>query len=213
MDPHAHPWIESSDVLSLFPTLVWKLQLNADLRRPMDERILAALAGIRGNGSLPAGAGWQSERALHRREELHELAACVERAARAVLQFLHIGCEAIEITGCWANVLAPAASQRTHSHPNNFLSAVYYLRTASGADAIAFHDPRVQTGIIRPPVTRLSGENTDQVMVTVRDGTLLMFPAWLQHSVETNASAQERISVSFNVMFSDYTRNVSPPLW
>ena len=47
----------------------------------------------------------------------------------------------------------------------------------------------------------------------MRNGTLLAFPAYLQHSVDANASAEERISISFNIMFSDFTENLSKPLW
>jgi uncharacterized protein (TIGR02466 family) len=110
-------------------------------------------------------------------------------------------------------VLARGASHRRHAHPNNFLSGVYYVRTPAGADTINFHDPRVQGAVIRPPVVELSAANTDQVVVRVCEGTLLMFPAWLEHSVDANASDEERISVSFNVMFSSFTENLSKPLW
>lgn len=102
---------------------------------------------------------------------------------------------------------------KAHSHPNNFLSGVYYVRTHPGTDTINFHDPRSQTGIIRPPVVELTAENTDQVVVTVKNGTLLIFPAYLQHSVDANMSAEERISISFNIMFSSFTENLSKPLW
>jgi ectoine hydroxylase-related dioxygenase (phytanoyl-CoA dioxygenase family) len=47
----------------------------------------------------------------------------------------------------------------------------------------------------------------------VRDGTLLLFPAYLEHSVDANESGRERIGVSFNVMFSSFTENLSRPLW
>ncbi len=112
-----------------------------------------------------------------------------------------------------ANVLGKGAAHRLHSHPNNFLSGVYYVRTEPGADTINFHDPRNQTGIIRPPVVELTAENTDQVVVSVKDGTLLLFPAYLQHSVDANRSEKERVSVSFNLMFSSFTENLSKPLW
>ncbi len=102
---------------------------------------------------------------------------------------------------------------RAHSHPNNFLSAVYYVRTPRGADAINFHDPRSQTGIIRPPVTELTAANTDQVMVWVANGTLLVFPSYLQHSVDANGRGETCLSVSFNLMFSAFTTALSKPLW
>ena len=105
------------------------------------------------------------------------------------------------------------AAHKMHHHPNNFLSGVYYVRTRAGADTINFHDPRIQSGIIRPPVVELTAENTDQVVVRVKDGTMLVFPAYLQHSVDASASEEERISISFNILFSSFTENLSKPLW
>ena len=208
------PWIEASDVIPMFPTLVWKIQLKAELREALDAVILAALARMRRDApQLAPGQGWQSVQTLHQLEEFRDLISCIDNAAKSVLQFLRIGCDAFEITGCWANVLAKGAAHRAHSHPNNFLSGVYYLRTHPGTDTINFHDPRNQTGIIRPPVVELTAENTDQVVVSVKNGTLLIFPSYLQHSVDANMSEEERISVSFNIMFSSFTEKLSKPLW
>src|ERR687891_695609 len=140
------PWIEAWDVTPMFPTLVWKLQLKADLREAMAARILAALEGIRRDLPRPAsGQGWQSEQTLHESEEFQDLVACVNHAAKAILRFLRIGCDAFEIT--------------------------------------------------------------DQVVVRVKNGSLLVFPAYLQHSVDANMSEEERISISFNIMFSSFTEN------
>jgi len=115
----------------------------------------------------------------------------------------------VEITGCWANINSAGASHAIHSHPNNFLSGVYYIQTQAGADTVNFHDPRPQTSIIRPPITELTAQNTDQVVVNVSKGTLLMFPAYLSHSVSRNESGQSRISISFNLMFSLFAENLS----
>ncbi len=207
-------WLETSEVIPMFPTLLWKLGLTPEVRAALDARILAALEVMRRDfPPLAPAQGWQSERTLQTREELRELVSYVESAATTVLRFLKIAYEAFEITGCWATVLAKGAVHRAHSHPNNFLSAVYYLRVHPGADTINFHDPRPQTGIIRPPVFELTAENTDQVVVKVQDGTLLLFPAYLEHSVDAATSDGERVSVSFNLMFSSFTENLSKPLW
>lgn len=205
---------EASDVIPMFPTLVWKVQLTRDLHTAIDVKILAAIEAMEGETpELEPGQGWQSEQNLHEREDFQDLVACVDKAAQGALRFWRISDKAIELTGCWANVLGQGAAHRLHHHPNNFLSGVYYVRTGPGADTINFHDPRNQTGIIRPPVLELTAENTDQVVVSVKNGTLLLFPAYLQHSVDANSSEKDRVSVSFNLMFSSFTENFSKPLW
>jgi len=40
-----------------------------------------------------------------------------------------------------------------------------------------------------------------------------MSPSFLEHSVDANLSEEERVSVSFNVMFSSFTQQLSKPLW
>ena len=214
MVKESDPWIEATDAIPMFPTLVWKVFLKAELRNAIDAAALATLEGLRRDlPPLESGQGWQSEQALHEREEFTELISCVSHVAKSILRFLRIGEEAFEITGCWATVLAKGAVHKAHSHPNNFLSGVYYIRIHPGSDTINFHDPRSQTGVIRPPVVELTSANTDQVVVRVTNGTLLMFPSYLEHSVDTNMSEQERISISFNIMFTSFAQNLSKPLW
>ena len=198
----------------MFPSLVWKTEIESGLRDDMGARILTALADMRRDApSLEPGQGWQSAQDLHEHEALRELVSCIGHCAASVLRFLWIGATELEITGCWATVLARGASHKLHSHPNNFLSGVYYVRTGEGADTINFHDPRRQAGVIRPPVVELTAQNTDQVVVRVSDGTLLLFPSWLEHSVDANRSDDERISISFNLMFSSFAQRLSKPLW
>jgi uncharacterized protein (TIGR02466 family) len=214
MDKDTRQWLESSEVVPMFPSLVWKAQIAAQLREAIDARIAKALADMRrGAPPLAPGQGWQSPQDLHEREAFGELVACIDRCTQGILRFLRVGAADCGITACWATVLAPGAAHKLHSHPNNFLSGVYYLRTHEGADTINFHDPRRQAGVVRPPVVELTGENTDQVVVRVHDGMLLMFPSYLEHSVDANRSDGERISLSFNLMFSSFAQRLSKPLW
>jgi uncharacterized protein (TIGR02466 family) len=207
-------WNDSSDVIPMFPTLVWKVELEAQLRESIDAKAFAALSRMRRDlPPVAPGKGWQSVQTLHMLDDFQDLVSCVRRAAAGILKFLRIGYDEFEITACWATILTPGAEHKAHCHPNNFLSGVYYLRTLAGADTINFHDPRNQTGILRPPVVELTAENTDQVVVRVKNGTLLVFPSFLRHSVDANESEEERISISFNVMFSSFTEKLSKPLW
>ncbi len=57
--------------------------------------------------------------------------------------------------------MRPARPHRLHSHRNNFLSGVYYVRVPPGAGSINFYDPRPQAGVIRPPAVALTPENTE----------------------------------------------------
>jgi uncharacterized protein (TIGR02466 family) len=204
----------TSDVIRLFPTFVWQSRLEPACYEPLNRDLLAHVETLmRAGTGTRTGAAWQSGHALHEKPELATLVGCIEAAVRDVLAFLKVVDAPFRITGCWANALGAGAAHATHTHPNNFLSGVYYVQTQDGADTINFHDPRPQTTVIRPPVTALMAYNTDQVVVAVSDGTLLVFPAWLPHSVSANTSNRLRVSVSFNVMFTEYDTTMSPPLW
>jgi uncharacterized protein (TIGR02466 family) len=207
-------WSETPEFLRLFPTFLWKAQLRPEVYEPINALLHSRLEAMRrGLPPLAAGAAWQSDHSLHRLVEMGPLVACIQAAGARVLEFLRVGAHPLHLTGCWANLNAPGAAHRMHTHPNNFLSGVYYVQVIDGADTIRFHDPRPETAVIRPPVTGLTAYNTDQVVVQVATGMLIVFPAWLPHSVAANQSALPRISVSFNLMFAAFAETMGEPLW
>ena len=64
----SHGWIQASDVIPMFPSLVWKMSLAPELRDAIEAKALAALEGLRRHlPALEAGHGWQSEQTLHER--------------------------------------------------------------------------------------------------------------------------------------------------
>jgi uncharacterized protein (TIGR02466 family) len=207
-DPHRR-----LDVTRMFPSCVWRRQLGADVHARIKAPALATLEAMRGAAPPAPGKGWQSVQTLHELEAFRPLVAEIQVHAEEVLAYLQIGASALTITGCWANLNPPGAAHREHDHPNNFLSGIYYLQVAEGADTVNFHDPRPQAAVIRPPVRALTADNADQVVIRVEAGTMLMFPAWLRHSVDPNASVGVRISISFNLMFSAYAERLGKPLW
>jgi uncharacterized protein (TIGR02466 family) len=206
--------VEKFDVLRLFPTFVWRAELRPEVCLSINDLVLSRLNEIEPLlRDLQAGESWQSDHGLHLLEGFEGLVGCIVEAGESLLDCLKVVPRSFQITGCWATVNGPGASHRVHSHPNNYLSGVYYVQTQEGANTINFHDPRHQVGILCPPVSELTAETTDQVVVRVKDGTLLMFPAWLQHSVDPNRSDRARVSISFNIMLSAYAETISKPMW
>jgi uncharacterized protein (TIGR02466 family) len=206
--------LQKPDVLRLFPSFVWKAELKPEVHQPINDLITQTLGEIGAPlADLKPGESWQSDHELHELPQLRELVDCINEAAESVLAYLKTGHGGLEITGCWANLNAPGAGHPVHTHPNNYLSGVYYVRIQPGADTINFLDPRPQTAIIHPPVTALTAENTDQVVVRITSGTLLIFPAWLQHAVDPNRSDRLRVSIGFNLMFPAYAEAMARPMW
>ena len=46
-----------------------------------------------------------------------------------------------------------------------------------------------------------------------KEGRLLIFPAWVKHTVPANDGQSDRISISFNLMFANFTETMASPMW
>jgi len=205
---------EKTQALTLFPTFIWTHDLPAAAAQGLNAHLEAAILRlIEPRPRLLPGQTWQTHQDLHRRPEFEELTRLIRAAASGVLDYLQVEHAGFEITGCWANVNPDGSPHSTHTHPNNYLSGVYYVRTGSGADSIRFVDPRPQIHQISPRVRNQGPMNATQAFVNAPAGRLVLFPAWLAHSVPQNASGHERISVAFNIMFSDFTARMAAPKW
>jgi uncharacterized protein (TIGR02466 family) len=203
----------AAEMMPLFPSFVWKADLKPDEFQPLNAGLLQALAGVGAPlTGLRPGENWQSDHALHRNPAFQSLGEWVLAAAREVLRTLHIP-QPLILTGCWANVNAPGTGHRLHSHRNNFLSGAYYLQVQDGADSINFFDPKPQAGVIRPAASQPNEYNTEVAAVRVTSGSLILFPAWLQHAVDVNRSPAPRISLSFNLMFPQFAEEMARPGW
>lgn len=197
-----------------FPTPVWIHDVQAATASRLNARALLDIEALtQPRPELEPGQNWQTAHDLHTFAEFSELVEIFVAASGEALAFLGVEHEGFEITGCWANLSPPGRSHRAHSHANNYLSGVYYVQTAPGADAITFHDPRPQIEQISPPIATRNAYNSNTYHVDVRAGQLVMFPSWLSHSVPENTSESLRVSISFNVMFTGFSTTMSRPRW
>ena len=200
---------------ALFPTSIWQVSLPQDEKGDMDQRLIQKVLSTRNDPAAMSSPQkkWYTPRNLHETPEFEDFNKFVLRTSRACLDDMRIRYKDIEITGCWGNISSPGATHHRHSHPNNYLSVVYYLQADEGANTITFHDPRPVVGLIRPPTIEPTHETAETINLIVNPGDLVIFPHWLVHSVAANTSGRERISIACNVMFSNYMSEMVKPMW
>jgi uncharacterized protein (TIGR02466 family) len=201
-------------VKDLFPTPLWVADLEPDLAVRINGELETAIKElIEPRPQIPVGSTWQTTPMLHKHARFAEFCGLVRKAGAAALAFLDLKHRDFDITGCWANINPTGGLNSPHTHPNNFLSGVYYVSLPQDAGQIVFADPRPQAQSILPPVEKWNKYVGNEIKLQVKPGRMVIFPAWLVHSVPVNRSAEERISMSFNLMFKDFTEVISKPLW
>jgi len=105
--------------------------------------------------------------------------------------------ENVEITNMWGNTLSRGDDHPPHTHSNNILSGVYYLRASEEASPIQFFDPRPQASTFRPR-NKSNWNNSSMIQFNPVVGIGFIFPSWLMHWVPP--TKVERVSISWNVI-------------
>lgn len=111
----------------------------------------------------------------------------------------------------WANINRKGDSNRAHVHAGAFWSAVVYIDDGyEGSDdpslggQLQLLDPRMPMIQMAAPQLRYATPEGEvqhaEIAFRPHRGLLVMFPAWLQHSVQTFHGEGERISVAINLV-------------
>lgn len=193
----------SSSRKDWFPTPVWHFaidnheQLNLALLAEIDQERLRDPRGINLSNIL----GWHSASNLHKLDTFADFTQIIEKNVLEVATFLHWDLQqcSFSITTCWAMVNDKYASGALHNHPNSILSGVYYLKTPKSCGGICFTDPRSASQMLTVPVTEYNLWTLPKISYKPQPGSMLLFPSWLLHGVETNLSEESRVSISFNI--------------
>jgi uncharacterized protein (TIGR02466 family) len=109
----------------------------------------------------------------------------------------------IQLTGLWATRHRDNLYHHRHSHGNSFLAGVYYLNGTSANSGTTFFSNNRFNQIVP---ARLPGTNMrirQRWSSGFEEGTLLIFPSWLEHETNINRLATTnsvRHILSFNAM-------------
>lgn len=201
-------FIVDGDILISFvtPVMVRKWPNSDDLNKRLRDAILETERREPGLSRSNVG-GWHSKDDLFRWKtpavgELLErvMTATKEMTAKVCGEAVRGSAPEVAVSG-WANVSRNGHYNAVHNHIRYTWSGVYYVTlgendTASqNSGVIEFLDPRL--GI--DPDALPGNTFKPHLRVYPEAGTMLMFPAWLQHWVHPFHGESERISIAFNV--------------
>ena len=103
----------------------------------------------------------------------------------------------------WVNVNEYKDSNFLHHHPGCLLSGVYYIKTPENCGNITFYHPshlQMAHNWMRYEPDEYNSYNSATWWYPSTEGTLYLFPSWLEHCVKPNLNKREkRISVSFTI--------------
>jgi len=105
----------------------------------------------------------------------------------------------IKIPSMWAIINKDGANNARHHHGNSDISAAYYIRAPKNCGEIVFYDPRPAPVFSHPICNKPNLLNAMVNSVNPVEGLLVMFPSYLDHSVNANMTSDERIVISFNI--------------
>ena len=107
--------------------------------------------------------------------------------------------QSVKIQSVWAIINEKDAWNQKHHHSNSDLSAAYYVSAHDNCGDIVFYDPR-PAPVHNHPISKSPNKlNATVNSIKPEPGMLVLFPSYLEHSVNPNKSDKKRIVISFNL--------------
>ncbi len=187
--------------IDIFVTRIWTFDLTeldhefSEWRKCINEQ--------RESSPTPQGRsnrlGWNSEKNIFKNQHFDSLKQV------SVQCFIHcfkeMGVEVDESDfdlSAWVNMTYPGGYNVQHGHPRAYLSGCFYLDTPENSGRISFADPR--PGAVYAPLEMAGKMSSNAIKTQPQAGQLIIFPSWLEHSVEMNTSSENRVSIAMNVV-------------
>lgn len=188
----------------IFPTRISRWDLSAHpqmaLARQIAENIAKEPHGLI-DGAVSSYATGLAASFL-RKSLLQGLAQEIHRCLN--LHASQVGLPTINIGHSWVNIMGPGQRVERHRHELSILSGAFYLSAPAGSSGLTFHNPTAGLRMLEL-IDRAGPDTTTNLhFAQCRQGELIIFPSWLEHSTDVN-QADGRIVVSFNTQYKDYT--------
>lgn len=144
------------------------------------------------------GKSYPPKGGLHNSENWKDLTEWSQKKVDEVVKDLgYTQMEYLKINLMWANKSEYLQWHHPHIHANSILSGIVYIQGDTGSTWFSRpsdYDIRSRYDVRLPNPEIIHKQKPE-------NGTLLIFPSTLMHSVDENTSPQDRITMSFNTFF------------
>ena len=186
-----------------FPTPVWTLQLDnyQSINEQMYKFIKITQSKDREGISKSNIKGWHSKDFNMQENEPKNFIKFILPAIEQVITDMNWEKQkqSININNMWAIINTGGAANLRHQHGNSTISGAYYVRAPKNSGDIVFYDPRPAPVYTYPKALNPNLLNAQVNGISPKEGALVLFPSYLDHSVNENLSNEERIVISFNI--------------
>ena len=187
----------------LFPTPIWTIQLdnfeniNEDMFNFIKESQRNDERGIKRSNNK----GWHSKDFDMKKAEPQTFIKNISPSIEKVMTDMNWEKEkqSIKISNMWAIINTGGSTNSRHQHGNSTISGAYYVRAPENCGDIVFYDPRPAPVFYYPTAVSSNLLNAQVNSITPKEGALILFPSYVDHSVNENLSSDERIVISFNI--------------
>ena len=190
----------------LFPTPVWTSQLEnyKSINEQMYDFIKSEQSKDKFGISKSNVKGWHSKDFELNKTEVQKFINLILPSIEKVMIDMNWERQKqeVKINNMWAIINTGGAANLRHQHGNSSISGAYYVKAPVNCGDIVFYDPRPAPVYSHPNISGPNFLNAQVNGITPKEGALVLFPSFLDHSVNENKSNDERIVISFNIRIS-----------
>ena len=186
-----------------FSTPIWTSKINN--YEKINDQMISYINNLQKND--PQGViksnlkGWHSKDFNMKDEQPKNFIEAIKKDISLALNDMNwdLKNQSINIKSVWAIINEKDAWNQKHHHSNSNLSAAYYVSAHNNCGDIVFYDPR-PAPVHNHPISK-SPNNLNATINSIKPeaGMLVLFPSYLEHSVNTNLSNEKRTVISFNI--------------
>jgi uncharacterized protein (TIGR02466 family) len=152
--------------------------------------------------------GWQSDILTDLSDQVTDLASNILQRMNTAKKPLGFRDDTMMyLANMWININPTNSFNRPHLHPGAIFSGVYYIDCTPDSGNLVFKHPSIGQlySLQEDTLSDFTDFNAGTWSVHPEVGKLVIFPAWLEHYVEPNASTESRISIAFNINIKKVT--------